>query len=41
MARHGCEDIAAFRGRLNLARCCDPSAYERANYIRTLDSLRL
>jgi dihydroorotate dehydrogenase (fumarate) len=41
MTRHGCVDLAAFRGRLNLARCSDPSAYERANYIRTLDSLKL
>jgi len=38
MARHNFEDIEAFRGRLNLSRCSDPAAYERANYIRILQS---
>jgi dihydroorotate dehydrogenase (fumarate) len=38
MGRHGFADIEAFRGRLNLRRCNDPAAYERANYIRVLQS---
>lgn len=39
MQEQGFAGLADFRGRLNLARCHDPSAYERANYIRTLQSL--
>ena len=38
MEQQGFAELADFRGRLNLARCRDPSAYERANYIRTLQS---
>ena len=41
MAQHGFADIEAFRGRLNLRRCSDPSAYERANYVRILQSWRI
>lgn len=39
MQEQGFAELADFRGRLNLARCRDPSAFERANYIRTLQSL--
>ena len=38
MSGHGYTDVADFRGRLNHARCENPAAYERANYIRTLHS---
>ena len=38
MARHGFTDLESFRGRLNLHRCQDPAAFERANYIRLLQS---
>ncbi len=38
MQEQGFATLADFRGRLNLARCRDPSAFERANYIRTLQS---
>lgn len=38
MRRHDQEELAGFRGRLNLARCADATAYERANYVRTLQS---
>ena len=41
MARHGFEDLEAFRGRLNLRRCNDPAAFERANYIRTMQSWKM
>ncbi len=39
MREQGFADLADFRGRLNLARCRDSSAFERANYIRTLQSM--
>ncbi len=38
MRAHGFGRIDEFRGRLNQARCTDPTAYERANYIRVLQS---
>jgi dihydroorotate dehydrogenase (fumarate) len=38
MREHGFSPIDEFRGRLNQARCADPAAYERANYIRVLQS---
>lgn len=38
MREHGYDNVAQFRGMLNLQRCGDPSAYERANYIRVLQS---
>lgn len=38
MQEQGFAELADFRGRLNLARCSDSSAFERANYIRTLQS---
>lgn len=40
MRRHNMESLDDFRGRLNLARTPDPSAYERANYIRVLQTRR-
>lgn len=38
---HGYEDIDQLRGTMNLCRCPDPSAFERANYIRILQSWRV
>ena len=38
MQEQGFTTLPDFRGRLNLARCRDPSAFERANYIRILQS---
>lgn len=38
MREHGYSDLDRFRGMLNRQRCRDPSAYERANYIRVLQS---
>ena len=40
MRLRGCETIDEFRGRLNQERCDDPATYERANYIRVLQSWR-
>lgn len=41
MREHGYTSIDQFRGLLNHQRCRDPEAYERANYIRTLQSWKL
>ncbi len=41
MTAHGYETIDEFRGLLNLSRCRDASAYERANYIRALQSWKV
>lgn len=38
MAARNYRSIDEFRGRLNHARCRDPAAFERANYIRVLNS---
>ncbi len=38
---HGYEDIGQVRGAMNLKRCPDPAAFERANYIRILQSWRV
>lgn len=38
MRAHGYAALEEFRGRLNLEGCGNPSAFERANYIRTLQS---
>jgi dihydroorotate dehydrogenase (fumarate) len=38
MRAHGYAQPAEFRGQLNLRGCRDASAFERANYIRTLQS---
>lgn len=40
MQAHGMQNLDDFRGRLNLARTPDSTAYERANYIRVLQSRR-
>lgn len=41
MHDHGYEDVAAFRGLLNSRRSRDAGAFERANYIRTLQTWRV
>lgn len=38
MSAHGHASIADFRGLLNHRNCSDPAAFERANYIRILQS---
>jgi dihydroorotate dehydrogenase (fumarate) len=38
---HGYENMDQVRGALNLGRCPDPSAFERANYIKILQSWRV
>lgn len=38
MREHGYSDLQQCRGLLNLQRCADPAAFERANYIRVLQS---
>jgi dihydroorotate dehydrogenase (fumarate) len=38
MRLHGYARLDQFRGRLNLAHCADTEAYERANYLRVLQS---
>jgi dihydroorotate dehydrogenase (fumarate) len=38
---HGYESIDQVRGAMNLRRCPDPTAFERANYIRILQSWRV
>lgn len=40
MKAHGHDDIASFRGLLAVDRAKDASAFERANYLRTLQSWR-
>jgi dihydroorotate dehydrogenase (fumarate) len=40
MKEHGFSSLDEFCGMLNHRRCSDPAAYERANYIRTLQSWR-
>jgi dihydroorotate dehydrogenase (fumarate) len=41
LADHGYESIDQLRGAMNLRRCPDASAFERANYIRILQSWRV
>jgi dihydroorotate dehydrogenase (fumarate) len=41
MAEHGYSSVDEFRGAMNLKRCPDPAAYERANYIRILQTWRV
>ncbi len=41
MDEHGYRNLAEFRGAMNLSRCPDPSALERANYQRILQSWRV
>lgn len=40
VAEHGYESVAEMRGCMNLSRCPDPAAYERANYVQMLQSWR-
>lgn len=41
LTEHGYEDIAQVRGAMNLKRCPDTAGFERANYIRILQSWRV
>jgi len=41
LADHGYADMEQLRGAMNLQRCPDPAAFERANYIRILQSWRI
>jgi dihydroorotate dehydrogenase (fumarate) len=41
MSEFGYNRVDEFRGALNLKRCPDPAAFERANYIRILHSWRI
>lgn len=41
MGAHGYTEIDQFRGLLNLEQCRDPETYERANYIRVLQSWKV
>ncbi len=41
MSEHGYESIDQLRGAMNHRRCPDPSAFERANYIRILQSWKV
>jgi dihydroorotate dehydrogenase (fumarate) len=40
MDKHGYVSLAELQGSMNLSRCPDPTAFERANYLRTLQSWR-
>lgn len=40
MTEHSYESVESMCGNLNLARCPDPAAYERANYVQILQSWR-
>lgn len=41
LEENGYDSVASARGALNLRRCPDPAAHERANYIRLLQSWRV
>lgn len=41
LREHGYESASQLRGAMNLRRCPDPAAFERANYIRILQSWRV
>lgn len=41
MTEHNYETVDEFRGAMNLRRCPDPAAFERANYQRILQSWRV
>ena len=38
---HGYENVGQLRGAMNLKRCPDPAAFERANYIRILQTWKV
>ncbi len=40
MTEHDDESLAQMRGSMNVARSPDPTAYERANYVHTLQTWR-
>ncbi len=40
MDEHGYASLRQMQGNMNLSRCPDPTAFERANYMRTLQSWR-
>ncbi len=40
MEEHGYTSLEQMRGSMNLARCPDPGAFERANYVRVLQTWR-
>ena len=40
MQEHGYESLRQMKGSMNLTRCPDPAAFERANYMRVLQSWR-
>ena len=41
MTEHCYESVESMCGSLNLARCPEPAAYERANYVQILQSWRV
>ena len=41
MERHGFTTVDDVRGRMSLRDVADPSAYERAKYLRTLNSWKV
>jgi len=41
LAEHEYESLRQMRGNMSLARCPDPSAFSRANYMRILQGWRL
>jgi dihydroorotate dehydrogenase (fumarate) len=41
MGEHNYTSVDEFRGAMNLKRCPDPAAFERANYVRILQSWRV
>jgi dihydroorotate dehydrogenase (fumarate) len=41
LEEHDCESLRQIQGSMSLRRCPDPAAYQRANYIRLLQSWRL
>ncbi len=41
MGEHGYTSVDEFRGAMNLKRCPDPAGFERANYVRILQSWRI
>jgi dihydroorotate dehydrogenase (fumarate) len=41
MTEHEYESVHQMHGSMNLSRCPDPGAFERANYMRVLQSVRL
>jgi len=40
MEEHEYHSLCQMQGSMNLTRCPDPAAFERANYVRVLQSWR-